>query len=267
MDKNKKYSEINKEAWEYATTLHQKARQEKGIKLEYEMEKVFPELVLTNLDNKVNFSKKKILQICCNNGLELIALKKNGANLCVGVDISSLSIEEARINTSEAIEEVKFYNCDIYDLQSVEFEGMFDIVLFTTGSLRWLHDLDLLFQKVFHWLAEDGQLVIYDMHPITEIINDDRQLQKSQFEIIRPYFFSGAQYSFNSLDYIGHTNDHGKQNCWFMHKTSDIVSAIIENNFSIKMFKELPNDIAGIYNKLDEHQGMVPLSYLLIGQK
>ena len=38
---------------------------------------------------------KDVVQLCCNNGRELISIQRMGANRCVGVDISAAFIAQA----------------------------------------------------------------------------------------------------------------------------------------------------------------------------
>ena len=83
---------------------------------------------------------KKVAQICCNNGIETISLKKLGAELCVGFDISDEAIKEA-INLSESVNiPVEYVRTDIYEIPK-EYYSQFDYVYISGGfesfGIRW----------------------------------------------------------------------------------------------------------------------------------
>ena len=70
---------------------------------------------------------KAVIQLGCNNGRELISVKKAGAGRCVGIDVSDKFIAQARQLASVGDAEVDFVRSSVYDIPH-SFDGQFDLV-------------------------------------------------------------------------------------------------------------------------------------------
>jgi SAM-dependent methyltransferase len=142
------YTEANRLAWNEAMPRHQIVRKEYWDQQfstpGYVVQKD-PELSLLS---SLPVAGKDIIQLCCNNGVELLSLKNMGASRCLGVDISDLAIAEASERAELCHIDVEYMCADVFQLPS-SLERQFDLVYITVGALTWLHDLEALFQKSY----------------------------------------------------------------------------------------------------------------------
>ena len=79
-------------------------------------------------------------------------------------------------------------------------------------------------------------------------------------------YFEKGPYSYkNGLDYIGQINYEAKECCWYMHKFSDIINAIIGNGFEIEEIEEYNTEVTN--NVAIKNMDKFPLSYILSCKK
>ncbi|HEX8993304.1 MAG TPA: class I SAM-dependent methyltransferase, partial [Anaerolineales bacterium] len=122
---------------------------------------------------RIGLKDKTVIQLCCNNGRELISVKKAGAGRCVGVDVSDECIAQGRQLARLSGVQVEFVRSSVYDLPHA-LEGEFDLVYITIGALGWLPDLEAFFEIVARLLKPAGQLFLYEMHPILNMFEADK---------------------------------------------------------------------------------------------
>jgi len=269
---HKKYNEANRAAWNEATLIHQKARK---INLQEKFkEKGFSTLdpIETEKLQELGLAAKKVAQLCCNNGRELLSILNMGANSGIGFDISDEAIKEAnRLQTISGLD-CSFIRTDIYDLVE-KYNNSFDLVYISVGVLGWLSELDRFFKIVSNMLKPRGQLMIYEMYSFLDMLEayELRELNRKNEPgtplAIRYSYFRVEPWIENSgIDYIGKTRYESKLHFNFTHKLSDILNAIIRNGITITEFTEYAHDISAVFKHL-ENERKVPLCYMLIGEK
>lgn len=259
------YTEANRLAWNEAMPRHQIVRKEYWDEQfstpGYVVQKD-PELSLLS---SLPVAGKDIIQLCCNNGVELLSLKNMGASRCLGVDISDLAIAEAKARAELCYIDAEFLCADVFQLPS-SLETQFDLVYITVGALTWLHDLEALFQKSYALLRPHGMLFIYEQHPLTYILAEDDDKLHKPTEIVNSYFVDEPYIGREGIDYIGGTIYQSLPNYQFTHPLSKIINSIIQAGFQIREFNEYPHDISlccqGIPPELK-----LPLSYSLLAKK
>jgi SAM-dependent methyltransferase len=261
----KSYTQDNRKAWNDAVPKHQAARAghwdtffaKPGAVLQQEPE-------LAKLQPLVE--GKCIAQLCCSNGIELLSLINLGAKEVVGFDISDENIKEAEGRSRKLNFNVEYHCCDVYEIPA-KYDSRFDLIYLTVGALGWLPDLNLFFAKVATLLKPGGSVFIYEMHPMTDILNDDRNPDVHPLQVTQPYFSSKPYTNFDSLDYIGRTRDSGLKKHWFTHTLTSLFSSLIGNDISIVQFEEFEHDISKVFPLLESQNAGIPLSYILIGKK
>jgi len=162
----------------------------------------------------------------------------------------------------------RFVRTNIYDLDT-EYDNTFDLILFTAGALTWFHDLGKLFELVGRMLKPEGYLVIYEIHPFTNLLAwKDEPVYKAAnpYKIVYKYFRDTPWIDNNGADYIGKTTYKSKTFTSFAHKLSDIITPIGSNKIIIKEFTEYPHDVSAALEGLEKDK-IVPLSYTILGQK
>ena len=157
----REYNNKNKLAWEEVNVLHQKFKERyKNSLIEDEKFVVLDQALLSKL-NEIGLEGKSILHPCCNDGEELLSLKKLGAGKCVGVDISETAIKSAQELNSKLGFDCEFLASDVYDIEKVVTEK-FDLVLITVGALLWLKDLNPFFEKLSGLMNKGAKLIIQE---------------------------------------------------------------------------------------------------------
>jgi len=262
------YSERNRAAWNEAAGVHRKNR-----KINYAEEfkdKQFSVLdaTLSSLLKKIPLERGVIAQLCCNDGRELLSIVNSIGVSGIGFDISDEFIAEAKSTSKSAGLDCQFIRTDINHL-SHKYDNQFDLVLFTAGALTWFHDLDKLFHIVKRIMKPDGYLVIYEIHPFTNLLawKDEADYESSNpYKIAYQYFRDTPWVDNTGADYIGKTSYQSKTFISFAHKVSDIVTAIGSNGIFIREFAEYPHDVSTHLENLEKDQ-ILPLSYTILGRK
>lgn len=264
----KKYTEANRQSWNEVAPIHQKARK---IDLKEEFKRPgYSTLdnVITSKLKEIGMEGKKVAQLCCNNGREVLSLVNIGAESAVGFDISDEAIAEAKELTGISGLGCKFVRTDVYDIDEKYF-NKFDLIYISIGALYWLPDLDRFFKIVGNMLIDEGMLVIYESHPFTNMLAQENE---EEFDKDNPtkaaftYFRDEPWVCDDGIDYIGKSTYKGITNYGWAYKISDIINSVIKSGFVICEFLEYAHDTSCEFEHL-EKVGKIPLSYILIGRK
>lgn len=97
--------------------------------------------------NSKKLSGKKILDLACGNGANLIYLKKNYKNKesCLGIDINKKLIKEANKITSNLVD-LKFYEGNILNIKK-DYRNKFDGII-SMQTISWLNDYNDFLKQV-----------------------------------------------------------------------------------------------------------------------
>jgi ubiquinone/menaquinone biosynthesis C-methylase UbiE len=262
------YSEKNREAWNEAAGVHKKNRKVDYTVLFKNKNYSVLDSTLSSLLEKISLSDKTVCQLCCNNGRELLSIVNTTGATGVGFDISDEFIAEASAIAKSTNLDCRFVRTNIYDLNT-EHDNTFDLILFTAGALTWFHDLGRLFELVGRMLKPEGYLVIYEIHPFTNLLalKDEPVYEAANpYKIVYQYFRNDPWVSDTGADYIGKTTYKSKTFISFAHKLSDIITAICSGKIIIKEFAEYPHDVSSSLESLEKDK-IVPLSYTILGRK
>ncbi len=260
--------ESNREAWNEAMQYHQRARantlHESFKDNAYSTFDRDCDNVLLDKLNDIDLKGKAIAQLPCNNGRELLSLMKLGAKKAVGFDISDTAITEAKELAKIANLNARFERVNILNIDD-EYNGRFDFIYISEGSLQWFPDLSEYFSVVSRLLKRGGRILIFEMHPFAYFFETGFTPDTPDFEQLTPYFKKGPYTYKDGLDYVGGVNYQGVQCSWFMHKMSDILNAIISNGMQIETFDEYNLEMAN--NPATRLFDKFPLSYILVAKK
>ena len=88
----------------------------------------------------------------------------------------------------------------------------------------------------------------------------------SLFSSFLPVLVAGyvpnSAYSYkNGMDYVGETAYQAKECCWYMHKLSDKINALISNGLEIEKMDEYNMEMAN--NESIKNMETIPLSYII----
>jgi len=265
---HKKIFESNRAAWNQALEYHQKARKN-SLHIGFEN----PDFTTLNRDcddvllhtlKHIDFNGKTISQMPCNNGRELLSLMKLGAKEAIGFDISDTAIQEAEQLAEIAKLNATFIRTNILEIDE-DYTDYFDFIYISEGSLQWFPDLCDYFSVVSRLLKQNGSILIFEMHPFAYFFENGFSPEKGNVDCAVSYFEKGPYNYKDGLDYVGGVQYGAKECYWFMHKMSDIVTAILNNGIEIMEFEEYNLEMA---NNLEiEAYSKFPLSYILTGKK
>lgn len=259
---DKDYIEANRQAWNEVAPVHARHNTERlltnirdpNVSRIDDLERTF--------FAHVDVRGKAVTQLCCNNGIELIEVKKLGAGRCVGFDIAAGFIEQARQLCQASGLECEFVCVEIPS----DFDAAFDIVYLTIGALCWIPDLEALFEIINRLLKPSGYVFIYDLHPflnIFEVDDPEGVLPTAQLT----YFDKGPHPDTHGLDYYGKTDYGASVNYWYAHKLSDVIGGCLRHGLAIERFEEHPHDISMVFKHFEKLPIQLPLCYTLVAMK
>jgi SAM-dependent methyltransferase len=260
--------EHNRAAWNQALKYHQKARNN-SLQIGFEnphfttLDRDCDEVLMSKL-NTIDFDGKTISQMPCNNGRELLSLMKFGAKEAIGFDISDTAISEAEQLAKIANLNAKFERTNILEIGD-QFNNYFDFIYISEGSLQWFPDLNDYFNVVSRLLKKGGQILIFEIHPFAYFFENGFDFEKQNFEKLTSYFKKGPYNCPTGLDYVGGAEYESNECFWFMHKMSDIISAVLQAGIEIQEFEEYNLEMAN--SETVKTLEKFPLSYILIGRK
>ena len=255
------YIEANRSMWNetadvhaqgYVTQLLERIKEPDFSTFDEVEKRIFADL---GLDGKA------VIQLCCNNGRELISVKKAGAGRCVGIDVSDKFIAQGRHLASLGGVDVELLCSSVYDIPH-ELFGQFDLVYITIGALGWLPNLDAFFGIVSRLLRPNGQVFIYEMHPILNMFDANKGLT-----VEASYFQREPFVDAECPDYYDPTQVIKSVSYWFPHKLSDVIGGCLKHGLSLTHFDEYAHDLSMVYAAFENFEKKPPLSYSLVARK
>lgn len=261
-----KITQANKIAWNEAAPYHEKYTFDNFISLFSKPDFSCLGPLKIRLLQAVNIQGKKVAQVACNNGRELISIKRSGANKCVGFDISEEFIKQGRLLAEVALAECEFVVSDVYTVPKA-YDGRFDVVFISSGTLRWMPDLPGFFTTLWRLLRIGGKVLILEMHPILNTASPEH-IKNGKLLFNSSYFRRAPFQSDTGLDYYGRSEYKASSAFWFHHNLSDILNASHANGLSYEYMEELPNDLSGgSFKFLETKEVIFPLSFALVLKK
>lgn len=215
-----------------------------------------------SLIDDISIQNKSVVQVCCNNGIDLISLKNKGAGYCLGIDGSSSFINQAQsLLKNTSIQNMDFLHSDIYALPD-DLAGRFDVVLLTVGVIYWMPDLNHFMKICAGLLKPNGQILMEEMHPILGMYEEGNPSYAAT-----SYFEKEPFKDETGLDYFTYENYEGKPNYWFQHTVSDLITAAIKAELTLVHFKELSYNIGNYCADLEKENANPPLGMNIMWDK
>ena len=122
-------------------------------------------------------SFRRSLSICCGDGAHEIQLFQSGKVQCVtGFDISPGAIDQAIARFKKVSAPTDRYRFDVRDVNALELDGTFDLIL-STGALHHTTNLEDLLGKVERALASGGYFVAVEFIGPNRFQWTDRQVE------------------------------------------------------------------------------------------
>ncbi len=260
----KDFTEINRKSWNEACLKHRNARLRMGDPILQEGYLDLDENLIKYLRENVELKGARVVGLCCNDGREIISLKRMGAEECVGFDISDEAITSAQDLSEKTGVQCQFIRSDVYDIDPEGFEP-FDLAFISAGAICWLPDLEGFFQIVFNLLKPGGKVFLNEIHPFAWLLEDSPP--ETPLLITGSYFKEDPIITHGDLDYVGGEDYEGLPNYSFDHTLGEIISSIAKAGIKVELFKEFPQDISAVFSHLEKMDIKLPLSFIILGKK
>lgn len=215
-----------------------------------------------SLIDRFDVLNKSVIQVCCNNGIDLLSIRNKGAGHCVGIDGSKEFIDQAnKLSKFAGQPDIEYCCSDIYALPE-KYINSFDAVVITVGVFNWMPDLNRFLEVCSSLLVNGGHIICEEIHPILNMYEEGNPSY-----ITNSYFRIKPFRDTDGLDYFCNKKYVAKENYWFPHSLSEILMSAISNKLQLKHFKEIPYNVGNYCSDLEFSDGNPPLGINLLWQK
>lgn len=206
---------------------------------------------------------RRVVQIGCNNGRELLSMPSLGAIPALGIDQSGAFLAQAARLAAAAGSDCRFLRADIYDLPPETPKG-FGLGLITIGVLNWMPDLPRFFEVVAGLLGPGAPLAIYETHPVLEMFDPE---SADPFALARSYFETAPHVEAAAITYDG-AKGEAPASYWFGHTLGEIVTACAAAGLAVERLTEHAHSNREVdYDIYENREPQVPMSFTLVARK
>ncbi len=217
---------------------------------------------LFNLLQQETLAGKSVLQLCCNNGIDLLSVKNMGAGQCTGIDGAENFVTQARdLAALAGHPDMAFHWHNVYAIP--ESVPPSDIVIVTVGVLNWMPDLPGFMAVCNRLLKPGGKLFIEDIHPLLNMYDEAEGGPSVQYS-----YFNRAPFEDTSgLDYFTGEAYEATPNYWFQHTLADILQGALGQGLQLCWFDEIAENIGNYCAELQHAPANPPLGFVASWQK
>ncbi|OCW56396.1 class I SAM-dependent methyltransferase [Hoeflea olei] len=222
--------------------------------------------VITQVLERSGVKGTRAVQICCNNGREVLSLMALGAAEATGIDQSDGFIAQAEELRAVSPHggHCRLLRANVYDLPE-DLQGGFDLALITIGVLNWMPDLAAFFEVAASLLAPGGTLVIYETHPVLEMFEPHAE---DPFRMSESYFRTEPIVGEEEIVYDGAATGKASPSYWYFHTMGEIVTSCIRAGLRITELVEYPHSNREVdYDIYRDQAAQLPLCYTLTASK
>jgi SAM-dependent methyltransferase len=185
----------------------------------------------------------------------------------VGIDISDVHIENARLRSEALGAPARWYRCDLLDTPE-ELNGTADLVYTGRGALFWLHDIDAWGQVVARLLKPGGVFHVLDDHPIGWLFDQSAE----EFKATGFDYFKHSESGKGWPDtYIGALDKPVEEEATKYERVwplSSIFSALTSAGLQVEHLGEHPDEYwDGFPNLRPELKGRIPMTFTMLARK
>ena len=258
---NDEFVQVNRAMWNRTADVYQAEGFDKLLAAVSQPDFTTFDEVERRMFTSLGLEGKDVAQLGCNNGRELVSVKKAGARRCVGFDISENFLEQARQLAEASAQDLEFVRGSVYDVAET-YDHTFDIVYVTVGVLGWLPDLPAFFAVIGRLLRPGGSFFLYDQHPVLGMFDPTKVL-----EVDSSYFRQEPFVGKTLPDYLDPAQTGRAESYWFQHTLSSIIGLCLQTGLRLTHFEEYGRDLSNNYRAFQNFEHKPPLSYSLLAQK
>lgn len=156
------YLEINRANWDSRAPIH---AENYGIDALLADPQALSEVVRFDLPRLGRLDGLDVVHLQCHLGTDTLSLARLGAASVTGVDLSPVSLAEARQLATAAGVPIDYVEADVYSAPEM-LDRQFDLVYTGIGAICWLPSIRRWAQTVAALLRPGGRLFIRDGHPV-----------------------------------------------------------------------------------------------------
>lgn len=231
-----RYLELNRASWDERAPAHA-ASADYGLQRFVEDPAFLSDVVRFDLPRLGDIRGLRGVHVQCHIGTDTISLARLGAEM-TGLDLSSASLEHARLLSQKAGPHVEFVETDVYKAPAALGTRAFDLVFTGIGALCWLPSVRRWAKVVADLLAPGGRLFMREGHPMLWTMEDERPdgLLVAEY----PYFERDEPMIFDDPGTYVETEVRFTQNVTHQwnHGLGEIITALLESGMQLTMLVE-----------------------------
>ncbi|HEY3944862.1 MAG TPA: class I SAM-dependent methyltransferase [Solirubrobacteraceae bacterium] len=231
-----RYLELNRASWDERAPAHA-ASADYGLRRFVEDPDFLSDVVRFDLPRLGDIRGLRGVHLQCHIGTDTISLARLGAHM-TGLDLSSASVEHARLLSEKAGPHVEFVEAEVYQAPATLGTGAFDLVFTGIGAICWLPSVRRWANVVANLLAPGGRLFMREGHPMLWTLEDERPdgLLVADY----PYFERDEPMIFDDPGTYVETGVTFTQNVTheWNHGLGEIITALLESGMKLTMLVE-----------------------------
>lgn len=230
------YLELNRASWDERAPAHA-ASADYGLPRFVEDPDFLSDVVRFDLPRLGDIRGLRGVHLQCHIGTDTISLARLGAHM-TGLDLSSASVEHARLLSEKAGPHVEFVEAEVYQAPATLGTGAFDLVFTGIGAICWLPSVRRWANVIADLLAPGGRLFMREGHPMLWTLEDERPdgLLVAEY----PYFERDEPMIFDDPGTYVETGVTFTQNVTHQwnHGLGEIITALLESGMKLTMLVE-----------------------------
>jgi SAM-dependent methyltransferase len=167
-----RYLELNRATWDERAPAHA-ASVDYGVQGFISDPRFISDVVRFDLPRLGDIRGLRGVHLQCHIGTDTVSLARLGARM-TGSDLSSTSLEHARLLSQRAGPDVEFVEADVYQAVAALGKEAFELVFTGIGALCWLPSVRRWANVVADLLAPGGRLFMRENHPMLWTLEDER---------------------------------------------------------------------------------------------
>lgn len=207
---------------------------------------------------------KKILNLMGSNGIKAAALSLLGADAAV-IDISPGNAKYAEELAAKAGVNIKYIVSDVLEILKEELLPKYDIVFAELGIVHYFTDLMPFFEAAYQLTNPGGRFILRDFHPVsTKLISSRGSTAKVRKHKIDGDYFDTAleEKEVSYAKYLPEgVVEETRKVYWRRWTLGEVVTAIAQSGFTIKVLQEEPNLSSEVFDK------GIPKTYTIVADK
>lgn len=210
------------------------------------------------------------IHLQCSHGLDGLSLLNLGVQEVVGIDISSVMLQQAERKTELLGASARWVQSEVLAVPE-GFNDTADLVYTGKGALPWVNDLNQWAHVVARLLKPDGVLYVYEGHPLnavweteasTHVMREDGRGYFGKVPIANEDFPAAAVARYTPE---GETPPTAWEWQWTL---GDVVTAVAGAGLTIEHLEEHPNHFWDQFPNLSkQEEARLPHTYSLLARK